>query len=451
MKTPNVLIIQTDQQSWWTLSCYGGVLHDTPHVDRLAREGARFDNFFTNSAVCTPSRGCFVTGRYPHCHGAYSNNVPLNRDEVTFAHVLQNAEYRTGYAGKWHLDGMPRPGWLHPERSMGFEDCRFMFNRGHWQKIEDMPMKDTSPMVHHYKVMGDESTYTTDWLTDKTIDFLRQERTHPFCYMLSFPDPHDPFDVRPPYDMMYRPEDMPIPASFSEEDLPDWAAQARENERYALGRSDREDVLRQHKAKYLGEVKLIDECVGRLLNTLEEQDILDNTVVIFTTDHGEYMGEHGLGTKNKLYETAYRIPLVIRWPEKIAAGTVIDRVVSIVDFQQTLLGLLDVPACGREQGRDASPLLRGEQVDWTDEAFLYHASHTKAGIFTREFELAYVKDCDAILFDRQNDPEQTGNVFANSEYQDVVQELTGRIVRHHVEFDSPAAEWLQELGAPHTL
>ena len=110
---PNLLVIHTDQQNCWTLSAYGGTLVDTPNIGRLGQEGAIFRSFFTNSAVCTPSRGCLVTGRYPHAHGAYTNNIPLNRDEVTFAQVLLRDGYDTGYAGKWHLDGDRRPGWVH--------------------------------------------------------------------------------------------------------------------------------------------------------------------------------------------------------------------------------------------------------------------------------------------------------------------------------------------------
>ena len=169
---PNLLVIHTDQQSCWSLSAYGGTLVSTPNIDSLATEGVILDSFFTNVAVCTPSRGCFVTGRYEHAHGAYRNNIPLGRDEITFAQVLRDAGYDTGYAGKWHLDGTPRPGWVHPERSMGFADARFMFNRGHWKKISDPPMNDMEPVVHPYREIGDDRSYPTDWLTDRAIDFV---------------------------------------------------------------------------------------------------------------------------------------------------------------------------------------------------------------------------------------------------------------------------------------
>ena len=209
-KRPNLLIIHTDQLSSWAISAYarkltqtpnyGKVLVETPHIDSLAKEGAILYNFFTNSAVCTPSRGCLLAGRYPHVHGAYKNNIEMNRDEVTIAHILHRHGYDTGYAGKWHLDGEPKPGWVEPARSMGFADCRFMFNRGHWKKVVEQP--EGNPEVSPYKVIGDKKTYTTDWLTDKTIAFIKRPRSRPFLYLVCLPDPQKPFTVREPYKTM---------------------------------------------------------------------------------------------------------------------------------------------------------------------------------------------------------------------------------------------------------
>ncbi len=439
---PNVLVIYTDQQSCWTLSSYGADLIETPHIDSLARDGALFGNFFTNSAVCTPSRGCFQTGRYPHAHGAYKNNIPLGRDEVTFAQVLRERGYDTGYAGKWHLDGTRKPGWVKETRSMGYDDCRFMFNRGHYKKVEEQEAGD--PQFSPYKVIGDAETYTTDWLARKTIEFIERPRENPFCYMVSIPDPHTPFTVRPPYDTMFQPAKMTIPATLGQKDLPLWVKKARESGKQ---KPPSKKKLRSMKARYLGEVKLIDDSVGRILDCLEKKGILDDTIVIFTTDHGEYMGEHGLMAKNNLYEPAYRLPLLVRWPGKIKARTRVDRVVSTVDFQATLLGLIGVDPCGRHQGNDASPFLCGKETAWDDVAQIHHSSLERAGIFTPEFELAYVKESEAILFDRQKDPDQVQNLFAKKKYKKIVDDLFERIVAHHEETESPAAAWLKEMAS----
>ncbi len=439
--TPNLLIIHTDQQSAWTVSAYGGTLLSTPNIDSLASEGAILKNFFTNSAVCTPSRGAFFTGRYPHAHGAYKNNIELNRDEITIAHVLQQNGYDTGYAGKWHLDGTPKPGWMTPDRSMGFEYCKFMFNRGHYKQIREQP--DGDPLLDG---MGDENTYTTDWLADKTVEFIDMPRTKPFFFTVCIPDPHTPFTVRSPYDTMYAPSNMTVPSTAHQSDLPNWA-----NNSKFMGQgntqAEREQWLQVQKARYCGEVKCIDDNVGKILDALRNSGQLDNTVVVFTTDHGEYMGEHGLMHKNQLYETAYRLPFLIRWPEKISAGTVVENIISTVDFQPTVLALMGIAPSGREQGKDASGLLQGQNVNWKDESFIHHSSLERAGIFTPEFELAYVKDRDAILFDRINDPEQVNNLFDNPAYSGVVVELTRRIVKHNVAVDAPATSWLKKLAS----
>ena len=446
MNEPNLLIVLTDQQSWWTLSLYGGTLVSTPHIDRIGLEGAKLNQYFTNSALCTPSRGCFFTGRYPHSNGAFSNCIPLNRDEVTFGQVLGDHGYRTGYFGKWHLDGTMRPGWIHPERTMGFQESRCMFNRGTWKKIQDLPMRDTSPTVFSYKEVGDEETYATDWLTHKAISFITHRDDSPFCCVIGYPDPHGPFTVRAPYDTLFKPENLPLWKTFDEDRVPDWAQARRDVKGFRNSRVEREKAFRTKMAGYLGQVKLIDDSVGLVLRALEEQGILDQTVVVFTTDHGEYMGEHGLYGKNELYETAYRIPFVVRWPRKIQAGTQVDRLICSVDFQTTVLSLLEVPPCGREQGRDAAPLLEGKSIDWTDEIHIHHNSHRRAGVFTEDWELAYVDDGDPILFDRKSDPHQTNNLFRSPGYSEVANFLTGRIIRHHHQFHSPASAWLKAIG-----
>lgn len=437
-KYPNLLIIHTDQLSCWALGIYakqltrtpnyGKVLVKTPHIDSLADDGVVFHNFFTNSAVSTPSRGCLISGRYPHAHGAYKNNIEMNRDEVTIAHILQNNGYETGYAGKCHLDGLPKPGWVSPQRSMGFADCRFMFNRGHWKKIVEQPKGN--PEVSPYKVIGDENTYTTDWLACKTIDFITKPRTKPFFFMVSIPDPHGPFTVREPYMSMYRPEDMTVPNNFKVSSP-------------KKGRKITAEAMRKSKAHYCGLVKCIDDNVGRILNALKDKRILDDTIIVFTTDHGEYMGEHGLYGKNQWYRTAYQIPFIVRWPKKIRPGTVINNFITSVDVQQTLLGLMEIKPCGREQGRDASGLLRGQKNEWTDEAMIHHSSLNSAGIFTPDYELVLKANGNHMLFDRLNDPEQMKNLNNNPDYKQVMKNLAERILRHNIEVNAPAASWLK--------
>ena len=442
-RTPNLLIIHTDQQSSWTLGAYGGDLVGTPHIDRIGAEGAVFDNFFTNSALCTPSRGCMLSGRYPNCHGAWENNLQFNSEVVTLAEVLAGAGYETGYAGKWHLGGEPRPGWMQPERSRGFADCQWMFNRGHWKSVVDGRGGGEKPDLLPQLGLGQ---YTTDWLGDKTVEFLRRPRNAPFFHMVSFPDPHTPFNVRQPYASMYDPADMPVPASFDQGDLPSWAEEVR---RVCLSQAERDGMepkawLRQRKAAYCGEVKCIDDNVGRILAALEERGILDETLVVFTTDHGEYMGEHGIYYKNYVYETAYRIPLLARLPGRVPAAARIGGFVTTVDFQQTILSLMGVAPSGGEQGRDASVLLDGGGAGWREEAFFHHNRFDFAGIFTPQYELGLARCGEHVLFDRLNDPDQVTNLIADPAHGRARDDLAARVIEHNRRINSPAMEWLTD-------
>jgi len=226
---PNLLVIQTDEHHFNTLGCYGGRIVATPHIDWLAENGARATSFYATTPVCSPSRSSFVSGRYPQNTPVITNNVPMDDSVVTFAEILARQGYAAGYAGKWHLDGSGKPQWG-PEREFGFSDNRFMFNRGHWKKMEDTP---EGPRVASrnakdqpdYGVAGaDEKSFTTDWLAQKAIDFIDVHHGEPFCYMVSFPDPHGPNTVRPPYDTMYAGVEVPIPASLdkTEEQTPKW-------------------------------------------------------------------------------------------------------------------------------------------------------------------------------------------------------------------------------------
>lgn len=468
-KRPNVLVLYTDEHSAWTLGVYGGKLIGTPHLDRIGREGAVFHNYFVNSAVCTPSRGCLVTGRYPHAHGAFTNNVPIHRDEVTIAECFRRAGYQTGFAGKWHLDGEPRPGWIPAERSMGFEECHWMYNRGHWKRVvekpEGWPDNRSEARVGKEVIQPDEpdgmpdinydvnaeGEFFTDWLTDKCIEFLNRERDQPFFYYLSIPDPHTPFSVRAPYDAMYKAEDMPIPETLYEKELPDWAEKARQGElkrEKAKSADDpvREAHLRQVLTQYCGMVKCVDDNVGRILDALEAKGELDNTLILFTSDHGNYLGEHGLYFKNQLYETAYRVSFLMRMPGTIPAGTEVPECVSAVDVQPTVLELCGVEGSGREQGGSFAKLARGEKDPaWPNRAFLHHSSLERAGVFTPEWELALVKDGDSVLFDRKNDPLQEHNLFRDPAHQVTVRELVAEVVDHNFQVGAPAYAWLEEI------
>lgn len=433
----NLLIIQTDQQARWTLSCYGGKEVETPHIDSLCQEGVRFDEFYTPSAVCTPSRGCFLTGEYPHVHGAYRNGMAINPDQTTFAHVLQERGYETGYVGKWHLAGDEAPNWLDKRYAMGFDKCDYMINNIHQKKVIERP--GTHPALSYE--IGDKETYTTDWLTDKFIQMIEETGEGPFCYMLSIPDPHQPYCVREPYDTMFEPKDVWIPETFYEQELPDWAQDDEWGRKryFPIDVEDREDKLRYIKSQYLGAVKCIDDNVGKILAHLEQNNLMDNTVIVFTTDHGEYMGEHGLLEKNNLYDSVYHLPLIIKSNQLFKGQRKINKYMSMVDFKGTILGLLGIG--------DTPAILKEEAIEeaWVDEIYIHPNDVPRVGIITPEYQLAYVGQgwqterefTDHILFHRINDPNQTNNLFNQAAYQEVVEILTQKIVNHHKALKTP--------------
>ena len=213
---PNLVIVHCDELNFRTLGCYRETLPDeqalmwgpkavceTPHIDSLAQEGTLCTKFYAATPVCSPSRSSWVSGRYPQNTPVTNNNAHLDDDIITFGHQLGKAGYATGYAGKWHLDGNGKPQW-EPARNFGFEDNRYMFNRGHWKQFE---FDDAKPRVKardakgkpSYSVAGaDEESFATDWLMDRTIDFIDEHKDDPFAYMVSIPDPHGPIPCAHP-------------------------------------------------------------------------------------------------------------------------------------------------------------------------------------------------------------------------------------------------------------
>lgn len=439
----NVLIIYTDQLRRDVLGCYGGMEVETPHIDELAQNGLLLENFYTPSAVCTPSRGCFLTGKYPHANGAYRNGVPVGMQEHGFAEAFRLAGYHTGYIGKWHLaDHKERGDALGDYNPLGFEEWRDRVEFGHCKSVVRTPEK-----ILVNREVGDEKSYTTDWLADETVAFLegRAGQKEPFLFMVSMPDPHQPFEVRHPYDTMFDPLKMTVPESFYEKELPDWAEYDNWGRQHYFPRElfEREGHLKRLKAQYLGAVKCIDDNVGKITDCLKKNGLWENTIVIFTTDHGEYMGEHGLMEKNNLYESVYHIPLVMSLPGIRAKKERCRTWVNVIDFGVTLAGLAGVSYPFAVHGKDLSKtILRDEETP--KELYIHPCDVPRAGILTPDYELAYVgrgwtgrEFHEHILFDLKKDPLQMSNVFGKDEYEQVRKELTEKIRRHHRMLKTP--------------
>lgn len=449
----NVLIIQTDEHNFRTLGCYRSLMPEeqalmwgpeaiveTPNIDSLAQRGALCTSFYATSPVCTPSRAALVSGRYPQNTGASSNDLPL-RDEIkTFAWHLQQAGYATGFAGKWHLDGPAKPGWA-PDRKFGFADNRFMFNRGHWKQLVLTPegpavqAKDAKDRPSYSVDGADQESFTTDWLTDRTLEFIDANAENSFCYMVSIPDPHGPNTVRAPYDSMFDPSIFKKPRTYD---------QAKDEVPLFVGMKQAQ-FSASGMAKYFGMVKCIDDNIGRIIERLKERQILERTVIVFTSDHGDLCGEHHRDNKGNPYEASARVPFIIAAPGIIPSGTVLNAAMTGVDFAPTLLSLLSasdpMPEMISEmipekipdgmEGRDLSFLFETGSVpaDFDDIVFLRKAGNSPGWIaaVTDRYKLVLSPEDRPWLFDLEEDPDELKNYFGSPSHKEITMKLARAI------------------------
>lgn len=442
---PNLLIIHTDEHNIRTLGCHRklmdekranmwgmGNVVETPNIDRIADEGAICANYYATSPVCSPSRASFISGLYPIATGVPSNNKHLKDEVLTFAEMLRREGYSTSYLGKWHLDGDAKPGFA-PVRQFGFSDNRFMWNRGHWKK---MGLKDDgSPMVGSVGKNGqpssnvkgaDEKSFTTDWLTDRTLEILERDHNKPFCLMVSIPDPHTPNTVRPPYDTMYA--DMPFEAPHTQitrpkGTLPSW--------RSSEGKNAGKPFRKQELIGYFGMVKCIDDNVGRLLDYLDEKGLAEDTIVVFTSDHGDMLFEHDRLNKGQPFEGSAHIPFVIRYPRRIKAGKVIHKAYSTADFAPTVLALMGAQALPNTHGINDAETLMSARKDIKDERISYMACSGGrwAAAMTYRHKLVYSSEGEPWLFDLEKDPDELINFYTDPAYKTVRERLHCELVK----------------------
>ncbi|GAA3615114.1 sulfatase-like hydrolase/transferase [Flavivirga amylovorans] len=449
----NILIIVTDEHNFRTLGVYKELFLEqgktelanpwgevpgfsTPNLDRIGHEGAVLTSMYASTPSCAPCRSSMFTGNYPHTAGVPKNGFALSPDALTIAKVLNKSGYETGYCGKWHLqEGNPEPGWAPDADVHGFKHNRYMFNTGHWKKLE-MEADGVTPKVggkgRRAVQVSDEKTYTTDYLTDRTLEFIDENGDKPFAWVLSFPDPHTPDVVREPYGSMYKPEDVKVPATWTttgmrDESYPYWI---REKQRIPEDKTPQQYV--KSVAAYHGAVKCIDDNIGRILAKLEEKNILDNTIIVFSSDHGDMLGEYGHENKGTPYEGSGRIPFVIRYPKKIKAGTIIHEAANATDWMDTLITLSGIDQkdynASKNQGRDLTPLLTGTQKDWEDITFVRFQNWASA--ITDRYKLIYDTTAEPWLIDLEIDPEESTNYFNSKDHKEIVKQLSKKLLEY---------------------
>ena len=446
---PNVIIIQTDEHNFRTLGCYreqlshdqafiwgDGNVVETPNIDHLAHSGILFTKFYAATPLCSPSRGSLVSGMYPQYTGVPVNDAPLKDDVITFAEVLRRDSYQTAFIGKWHLDGPGKPEWA-PGRKFGFADNRFTYNRGHWKKLvetEDGPHVGSTngKGMPDYKLNGaDERSFTTDFLTDRAIQFIKKNHYNPFCLYLSLPDPHGPDLVRPPYDQMYTNLHYKAPATYDvdEKRAPSWA---KPQKNASIDQS-----------QYFGMVKCIDDNIGRILDCLRDQGLIEQTMIVFTSDHGDLRAEHHRENKSVPLEASAKVAFIISYPQKIPSGSVITKAFNTVDFAPTLLSFLDQRVPKEMQGRNFSDLLLNpeHQKDWEDITFVRSSGLGDAGSWiaamTSRYKLILSKEDDPWLIDMEKDPNELTNFINEPEKATIVKKLARQLNEYAHKRDDP--------------
>ena len=453
-KAPNILFIMADDHAVEAISAYGSHLRDyakTPNIDRIGTEGVRFNNVFCNNSICSPSRASILTGQYSHKNGVINLNMAINRDSPWVSLELQRAGYQTAVFGKWHLNSTPR----------GFDDYKVTRKQGKWFD----PTFDTPHGEH--KVQG----YCSDVYTDVALEWLENRQPQkPFALMLHFKAPHHPYDYPERFKDLLRGVEIPEPGNlyenltetspllkfrrFQQMDTPDnrssayyWRHVNDEEPPMAPASNHRERVAAgyQHMVhKYIRAVAAVDENVGRVLDYLDREGLAQETVVFYTSDQGYWLGQHGLYDKRLILEESLRMPLLMRYPAEIEAGTTTDLLCSNVDFAPTILDYAGKDAPDAMQGRSLRPLTRGKRpVDWRRAVFYayWSAPPDHWGVRTERYTLVHFPKTEEIEFyDLKEDPAQDVNQAKSPAYRSAIIQTESILEELMREVDIKAAE-----------
>jgi len=379
---PNILVILTDDQRWDAMSCAGNRMIQTPHIDRLAMEGVRFANVFVTTSLCSPSRASLLSGRYARQHGVRNNFTEYPNQLPGFPTRLHQAGYETAYVGKWHM------GEDNDERRPGFD--HWFSHRGQGSYFDNEFNDDG----RRRKVPG----YYTTVVTDHAIEWLRRSRSQPFLLILGHKAPHGgPIQPEPRFEHALDQVPVPRPPNaddYAAADKPSWLKESFPTWHGLGGPLYGQGDYARFVRAYLATLLSVDESVGRMYQTLREMGQLDNTVVVFTSDNGFVLGEHGRVDKRTMYEESLRIPLLVRYPPVAKPGTVVSNLVLSLDLAPSVVELAGAAPLQKISGRSWKPLLEGRSVRWR-ESFLYEYNFEKQfpytpnvrGIRTAEWKL----------------------------------------------------------------
>lgn len=425
---PNILLIMSDEHAPMFSGPYGHPLVRTPNMDRLAAEGVTFANAYCNSPLCVPSRMSFMTGRYPSRVGVYDNASPLASDIPTWAYAARAAGYDTALCGKQHFVG--------PDQLHGFSrQLAADLHAGRPQPVPDWTAGSRAgPPYHGPDNAGPgrgEHIEADDTVGAAAAAYLRDaaRERQPWLLCASFIAPHFPFVVPEQFYNLYPLDEIDLPH------VPDGHLDAQhpvsKRVRHQLGilhYSD--DAIRRARAAYYGLISYLDEKIGMLLDTLADTGQADNTLVIYTSDHGEMAGEHGMWRKSSFYEGSIRVPMQLRWPSRLPAGRLVTSVVSLVDLAASLNTVTGGPAPADLDGDDLLGLAAAD-VAWKDEAFAEYNAHgvnrptamVRSGRYKLNMSLGEAPE----LFDLDEDPGEFCNVAGGPSYSHIESKLSDRM------------------------
>ncbi|MGL1890964.1 MAG: sulfatase [Spirochaetaceae bacterium] len=464
-KKPNILVIMVDDHAAKAISAYNSRLNSvfsTPNLDRIANEGALLENCSCTNAICTPSRAVILTGKSSHITGVRTLSDAMDPNEQTFPKMLQEAGYNTALFGKWHVHSEP----------LGFDDYSILPGQGDYFN-PSFVAKGAKWETHHsgsnhdYPASTQEEGYVTDIITDKTLNWLdNRESNKPFMLLCHHKAPHDDFEYHSRDEHMFDGITIPEPGNLredkshrsdgsrdfgttiSEKNRKRNAVMIMSKEDYPTGSLDvsglnsdqRTSAAYQKYLKdYLRVCKGIDDNVGRLLEYLDNNDLTENTVVIYTSDQGMFLGEHDYMDKRWIYEEALQMPFLVRYPKEIKPGIKMDSIVSNLDFAPTFLDIAGLKKPNDMQGRSFLPIIKGQEPeDWVNIAYnrywmhmAHHDVPAHFGIRTKEYKIIFfyglaLDATDALLdstpagwelYDLVNDPNENCNIYNNPNYK----------------------------------
>jgi arylsulfatase A-like enzyme len=477
---PNVLFIFADDHASQAISAYGHPLNlvQTPNIDRLAKEGMIFRRCMVPNSICGPSRAVIQTGKYNHLNGFFRNGNRFDSAQQTMPKLMKAAGYQTAVVGKWHLESDP----------VGYD---------YWHILPGQGIYYNPPMIKNGERMQ-HTGYTTDLITDFSIEWLKnRDKSKPFLLMAQhkaphrewapalrhlgwngnrrFPEPETLFDDYSGRGRAEHEQDMTLEKTFTpldaklttpgylnDEQRKEWDAYyAPRNEEFRKANLTGKDLVRwryqRYMHDYLGTILAVDESVGRLLKFLDDEGLADNTLVVYSSDQGFYLGEHGWFDKRWIYEESLTTPLLVRWPSVTKAGSSSDAIVSNLDFPETFLDAAGQPIPSDMQGRSLRQVLNGQTpADWR-KSFYYHyyefpgphSVRKHYGVVTDRYKLFHFYEPEMnywTLIDRQTDARELKNVYDDAAYARTRQELHAELDRLRKELKVPEQDPPQSIA-----